>query len=99
MILIKLIWSARALDEYERLLDYLMPEWGIAITKRVVDSITHQINRIQHSPEQFPIFIKSKNIHRCIISPQTSLFFKASDNTIEILSIFDNRQDPKKHGF
>jgi plasmid stabilization system protein ParE len=96
MALIKLTWSIRALEEYEKLLQYLTENWGKDITKKVADSITHQENRIQNTPEQFPIFVKSKNIRRCVISPQTSIFFKADMNKIEILSVFDNRQDPKK---
>lgn len=96
---IKLTWSIRALEDYEKLLQYLAENWGKNITKKVADSITHQTNRIQNTPEQFPISVKTKNIRRCVISPQTSIFFKADMNKIEILLVFDNRQNPKKIQF
>ena len=93
---VKLIWSERALKEYEDLLDYLMEKWGEKITRQVIAEVTHQIIRIETTPEQFPIIVKRRNIRRCVISPQTSIFFKASKNVCEIYSIFDNRQDPAK---
>ncbi|QHS55781.1 type II toxin-antitoxin system RelE/ParE family toxin [Mucilaginibacter sp. 14171R-50] len=95
----KLIWSLRSLTEYEQLLSYLMKEWGELITKRVAERINDQINRIQNAPEQFPLIVKSKNIRRCVVSSQTSIFFRVNINRIELLSIFDNRQDPKKRSF
>ena len=91
-----LIWSDRAADEYEKLQSYLYQEWGEIITQRVINDITQNITRIQNSPEQFPFFYKTKKIRRCVVSPQTSIFFRFTSERIEIASIFDNRQNPKK---
>lgn len=94
MATIKLAWSDRALLEYEELLDYLMEQWGEKITKKVAFEVSHQIIRIQTTPHQFPLL--GKNLRRCVVSPQTSIFFKLTKNSIEIYSVFDNRQNPKK---
>lgn len=83
-----LIWSDRALVEYAKLQEYLYEEWSEEIAQTVV--------RIENSPEHFPLFIKRKKIRRCVASPQTSVFFNVNKNVIEIMSIFDNRQNPKK---
>lgn len=91
-----LIWSDKAVEEYDRLQQYLYEEWGEIITERVIADIAQIIKRIQKSPEHFPLFYKKKNIRRCVASPQTSIFFRFSNSTIEIASIFDNRQNPKK---
>ncbi len=91
-----LLWTQRAITEYDYLIDYLFNEWGIEITERVMNEIGKTIDRIQNSPEQFPVFIKSKNIRRSVASPQTLIFFRVNTDQIEILSVFDNRQDPDK---
>jgi plasmid stabilization system protein ParE len=91
-----LFWTERALEEYDRLVDYLLEEWGQEITIRVSLEIDQTIDRIKNSPEHFPIFLKSKKIRRCVASPQTSIFFKMSKDVIIIISLFDNRQHPKK---
>jgi plasmid stabilization system protein ParE len=89
-------WTDRAIEEYAKLLDYLYEEWSEEITQRVITEINNTVSRIQNSPEQFPVFIKTKQVRRCVASPQTSIFFKIKKDYIEIISLFDNRQNPKK---
>jgi plasmid stabilization system protein ParE len=91
-----LIWSIRAREEYAKLQEYLYEEWGEEITTRIIKEIDQTVLRIQNSPEHFPVFLKRRKVRRCVASPQTSIFFSLSNNTIEILSVFDNRQNPKK---
>jgi len=89
-------WSERASAEYEKLVIYLQNEWGRDIAFRVTIEIDQKIVRIKNSPEQFPIFKKKKNVRRCVASPQTSIYFRVNKDMIEIMSVFDNRQNPRK---
>jgi hypothetical protein len=76
--------------------DYLYDEWGEAITTRIIKEIDQTVIRIKSSPEQFPIFLKGKNIRRCVASPQTSIYFQVNKDHVEIYGIYDNRSNPKK---
>jgi len=96
MVKRSIIWSERSLNEYQDLIDYLLEEWGEEITVRVIQELDQSIMRIQNSHEQFQIILKRKRVRRCVMSPQTSIFFKVNKDVIEILSLFDNRRDPKK---
>ena len=89
-------WTDRATEEYNQLVIYLYSEWGETITTKVIQEIDHTIVRIKNSPEQFPVFRKERNIRRCVASPQTSIYFRVNKDVIEIMSVFDNRQNPKK---
>ncbi len=89
-------WTDRAEEEYNKLIDYLNGEWGPEITGRIIGEFKQSIARIQNSPEQFPIFLKAKKTRRCVVSPQTSIFFKVYKEEIRILTVFDNRQNPRK---
>ena len=72
------LWSERASGEYEKLLEYLLEEWGDMITRRVRQEINQTILHISKSPEHFPVYLKSKKIRPCVASPQTSIFFRAN---------------------
>ncbi|MBS1528819.1 MAG: type II toxin-antitoxin system RelE/ParE family toxin [Bacteroidetes bacterium] len=89
-------WTDRALEEYDKLLAYLYSEWGEEIMLRVVLEVEKTTLCIQKSPEQFPVVLKRRNVRRCVMSPQTSIFFKVKTEYIEISSVFDNRQNPRK---
>jgi plasmid stabilization system protein ParE len=89
-------WTDRAIDEYDKLVDYLYSEWGEDVALRVIGEIGQTISRIRDFPEHFPVFIKRRQVRRCVASPQTSIFFKIKKDWIEISSVFDNRQNPRK---
>jgi plasmid stabilization system protein ParE len=93
---VKIIWSERALAEYEDLVDYLWEEWGEQITMRVLNSLDAAITKIKNHPEHYPVVIKIKLIRRHVFSPQTSIFYRVKNEDIEIVSLFDNRQNPDK---
>jgi len=82
--------------ENDKLTDYLLAEWGVEIAQKVAQLIEDTADRIRRNPEHFPIFIKGKKIRRCVVSPQTSIFFKVNKDEIFIISLFDNRQSPRK---
>jgi plasmid stabilization system protein ParE len=86
-----LLWSDRALNEYEGLLDYLWKEWGEEITLRIVSELDAMILSVQNDPDRFPIVLKNKLIRRCVFSSQTSIYFRLNNNIVEIVSLFDNR--------
>jgi plasmid stabilization system protein ParE len=89
-------WSTRAREENRKLTIYLLGEWGEKIATRVSGLIDKAAQRIHQTPEQFPIFSKHKRVRRCVVSPQTSIFFRVDKEEIIIISIFDNRQSPRK---
>ncbi|WP_149242299.1 type II toxin-antitoxin system RelE/ParE family toxin [Dyadobacter sp. 32] len=93
----ELEWSERAVNDYENLAEYLYEHWGENIALKTLHEIDIQIRRIARNPGQFPLFIKDKEIRRCVVSPQTSIFFVRKIQRICLLSIFDNRQNPEKY--
>ena len=89
-------WSKRAREDNRKLFAYLLEEWGEDIALRVRKEIEESPVRIRDFPEQFPIFLKEKQIRRYVLTRQTSILFKVNKELIEIVTLFDNRQNPKK---
>ncbi|SDT54970.1 hypothetical protein SAMN05216490_3994 [Mucilaginibacter mallensis] len=90
---VDLIWSERALKEYDQLLDYLLDEWGTDITIRVSREIDHTVLHIQNI---ILFFQRIKIYVVALLRPQTSIYFRVNKGVIEIISLFDNRQNPDK---
>jgi hypothetical protein len=51
-------------------------------------------NRIAHHPESCPKSSEFPNLYKCVVSEQTSYFYRINFSDIEIITVFDNRQDP-----
>ncbi|MGY3213429.1 type II toxin-antitoxin system RelE/ParE family toxin [Mucilaginibacter sp. HD30] len=81
-------WSKRAREDNRKLFAYLLEEWGEDIALRVRKEIEESAVRIRDFPEQFPIFLRGKQIRRYVLSKQTSILFKANNELVEKLSRF-----------
>jgi plasmid stabilization system protein ParE len=76
MTFTKLVWSTRAAIEYEKLVSYLLEEWGEKITLRASGDINRNVDRILHNPEQFPFLTEGKNIKKCVVLPYIIILFR-----------------------
>lgn len=92
----KIVWMPIALEDYQSIIDFLFLVWNIEIDNEFEKLIQEDIQRIVMNPTSFSMIFG--NVRRIIVHRNVSLFyqFNEAQNTIEILSIFDNRQNPSK---
>ena len=75
-------------------------EWGKKLTdEKFIDLTDNSIKQITINPKQFPIIQKKKKIRKCVLTKHNSMFYQIGSESIDILRIFDTRQDPRKLKF
>ncbi|MEQ8555253.1 MAG: type II toxin-antitoxin system RelE/ParE family toxin [Cyclobacteriaceae bacterium] len=89
-------WSPKASSEYLRLVDYLLSEWGSGTATRFIDRLSFILDIIIKQPEIYPSTLKRKNVRRCVVTKQVSLYYRVAKDKIELIAIYDNRIDPSK---
>ena len=92
----KVFLSPLAEKKTQLLLNYLEQEWSIKVRDEFLSKLKKKINQISRQPRSC---IKSKdfhNLYKCIVSKQTSFFYRIKSNEIEIITLIDNRQEPDK---
>ena len=87
--------SGRAMRKLENLLSFLETEWSVKVKKEFVLKLDNSLKQIQNLPDSCPESGKIKGVRKCIISKQTTLFYNYSHTTIDIVTFFDTRQNPK----
>jgi len=92
----QIIWSSKSVSDLENILDYLALEWDDSVALKFLDLIEVLILQISINPIQYPLIHKKLNIRKCVITKHNSLFYRNRKVHIEILRIYDTRQDPKK---
>ncbi len=91
-----IIWSPLAEIDFVAILEYLEMEWGEKVTEKFIEITDNAIEQITINPKQFPIIHKKKIIRKCVLTKHNSLFYQSGIESINILRIFDTRQDPRK---
>lgn len=87
--------SRRAMKNLDSLLVYLEEEWSTKVKHDFVQKLDKSLKQIQELPDSFPESDNIRGLRKCVVTKQTTVFYKYSDTTIYVVTIFDNRQNPK----
>lgn len=92
----EIIFSKNAEKSLIDLLEYLEFKWSIRVKEKFILNLDKLIYLIQKDPEVFPKSQINKSQHRCVISKQTTIYYRYNAKEIRVLSLFDTRQNPAK---
>lgn len=92
----KIVFSKRSKIQLELLLEYLEIRFSILIQQKFIVKFDQIILIINKNPDTFVKSEINKEIRKCVISKQTTLYYSYNSKEIRILSIFDTRQNPNK---
>lgn len=81
-----------------KLNDYLLENWNLKIRNDFISLLTSKIEQISRHPESCPKSSDFKGLYKCVITKQTTFYYRinTAENEIEIITLFDTRQNPKK---
>ncbi|MCP4456904.1 MAG: type II toxin-antitoxin system RelE/ParE family toxin [Cytophagales bacterium] len=89
----KVILSPLAEFKLQHLLAHLESEWGDLAKQKFLLKLKTSLETLASFPQAHP---KINEVYKCVITKQTSLYYRVKSDTVEIITAFDNRQDPNK---
>ncbi|MCW3787743.1 type II toxin-antitoxin system RelE/ParE family toxin [Plebeiibacterium sediminum] len=90
----QIIWSPSSEKDFEDILDYLSRKWSKNVAYQFIIKTEILLNQIANNPKQFPIINKQLKVRKCVLTKHNSLYYKITTNHIEIIRIYDTRQNP-----
>jgi len=94
-----IIWSPLAEEDLSAIAGYLSEKWNAAVVNKFLDKIESRLNLITKRPFVFPLIHENMGIRKCVIAKHNTLYYRVNDEAIEIVRLFDVRQQPEKLGF
>ena len=94
----KVFLSELAERKLLKLSEYLLDNWNLKTRDKFIEKLTEKIEQISKQPESCPQSSEFKGLYKCVVTKQTTLYYRISRelNEIEIITIFDTRQNPDK---
>lgn len=92
----KVRFSELATNQLDELFNFLETNWPLDVKLKFIDKLDYAMKIISNFPEAFPISKARPGLHKYIITPHNTIFYRIKPNKIEIVMIFDNRQNPEK---
>jgi len=94
-----IIWSPFAESDLDEIIEYLLANWSNQVILDYVDLVDSLIAQIGNQPKMYPIINKKLKVRKCVLTKQNTLYYRENKERIEILRIYDNRQNPIKLKF
>ena len=82
----KVVLSPTAKTKLSNLLDYLETEWSARVKKDFIKKLDQSISRISQYPKSCPESIEVKGLFKCVVTKQTSLFYRIKTKEIEVVT-------------
>jgi len=92
----KVYLSELAENKLLKLSIFLVENWSLKVRDDFINKLTVKINQIAQHPESCPQSNEFKGLFKCVITKQTTFYYRINfvQKEIEVITIFDTRQDP-----
>lgn len=96
----KIFWTPLAQEEYFQIIDSLEIHWSLEIVQRLVVEVDKTIEFLKQNPFLFQIVNERPDVRGAVILKLNTLYYRIKENnSVEIISFFQNRTDPNEQTF
>jgi len=90
--------SGLAESKLLKLSEYLLENWNIKTRDKFISKLTEKIKQISLQPDSCSKSSEFENLYKCVVTKHTTFYYRilADRKEIEIITIFDTRQNPDK---
>lgn len=92
----EIVWTKRALQRYQEIIEYLQTNWGEQVTREFVQRTYRVIDLIRDYPEMGTMENKSRHIRGFLVTKHNRLFYRVTETQVILLNFFDTRSGKKK---
>ena len=92
----KIIISPEAKEDLKNILSFLTENWGDQVVQEFLQKLNTFYYIVSVNPRLFGYYNKSKNIRKYLISRQNIIYYRIRNKEVQIITVFDTRQNPSK---
>ena len=93
-------WSKRAERSYGKIIDYIATQFGKPRARKYVTDVYAEVEKLHDNPrlgQVEPLLEGARHeFRRLVIEDLTKVIYRITDTSIEIVDVWDVRQDPKE---
>ncbi|MDX2001346.1 MAG: type II toxin-antitoxin system RelE/ParE family toxin [Chitinophagales bacterium] len=90
----EIIWTTIAIEDFRAVVVYLEEQWSAKTAQDFVDNLWGKIEILSMHPYLGKQSESDETVRRLLITKHNTLYYTLLEDTIIVLEIFDNRQNP-----
>jgi len=89
-----IVWSPLSENDISDILNYLASNWNQKVANHFIVITENILHQLAVNPKQFPFINKKERVRKCVLTKHNTLYYREDSTQIEILRIYDSRQNP-----
>jgi plasmid stabilization system protein ParE len=85
-----------ARNDLDNVMHYLVKNWSFSVLENFLALYEAKIAVISEYPTRYPFIDEKKSLRKAVLTKHNIILYREKPDHIEIISIFDTRQDPDK---
>jgi plasmid stabilization system protein ParE len=85
--------TPEAAADVSRINQYLLENWSERVRDNFIKKLRKSVAIMQTMPFAYPVSNTKTTLRKCVITPQTSLYYTIKGETVVIVSVLDNRMN------
>lgn len=95
--MIAINWTPEAERTFAQNLEYLTYRWDNKVITDFINKVNDTLQVIASNPKAFPLHNLTLSIHKCVITSQITVYYRlVNDSAIDLLTFWNNYQNPSK---
>jgi plasmid stabilization system protein ParE len=91
-MILGVVWSPRALEDLEGILDYLLKEWGAGSVVKFLERLEGAIETIKTHPQLYQASVSRPGLRRCVLNSRVVLYYQVKSLAIQIISVHQTKK-------
>ena len=87
----EIAWTHEAQRHLHEIREYLSHHYSLKEVKKFFKILENKIGMVSKKPYNFIPSDLKKNVRKCVLSEQATLFFEVADKQVVVLAVFDDR--------
>lgn len=92
---LEIVWSPSAIQSLQKTIEYLDDNASEKILRDFAQNLDNKLSLLSISPQMYSQSEIQKDVRRCLLNSNLSLYYRVKNKQIEIITLFDNRQNPE----
>ena len=90
------ILTPHAKADLENISDWLIYKWNATVLLNFLYLYQEKISVIAEFPSRYPVIHTPSMLRKAVLTKHNTILYREKEEYIEVLAIFDTRQDPDK---
>jgi plasmid stabilization system protein ParE len=95
----KISWTENALQDYKYVIDYLLCDWSLKVATNFENIVNQKLFNLSMHPFAGIKSEKNPLLRSILFTKHNRLYYRITDNNIELLAIIDTRKNPSQNPF